>query len=50
MIVKYYFNASDMYRKLINGLMKDVVLVEQTNNDQPHFLRRKEGRNNERVD
>jgi hypothetical protein len=28
MIVKYYFDASDMYRELINGLMKDVILVE----------------------
>ncbi len=33
-IVKYYFDTSDMYRKLINGLMKEVILVEQTNNDQ----------------
>ena len=34
LIVKYYFDTSDMYRKLINGLMKDVILVEQTNNGQ----------------
>lgn len=33
LIVKYYFDTSDMYRKLINGLMKDVILVEQTYND-----------------
>lgn len=33
-IVKYYFDTSDMYRKLINGLMKDVILIEQTYNDQ----------------
>ena len=33
-IVKYYFDTSNMYRKLINGLMKDVILVEQTNNGQ----------------
>jgi len=34
LIVEYYFDTSDMYRKLIIGLMKDVILVEQTNNDQ----------------
>jgi len=42
-IVKYYFDTSDMYRKLINGLMKDVILVEQTNNDQPSFSKKKRG-------
>jgi len=41
LIVKYYFDTSDMYRKLINGLMKDVILVEQTNNDQPPFSKKK---------
>ena len=41
LIVKYYFDTSDMYRKLINGLMKDVILVEQTNNDQPLFSKKK---------
>ena len=34
LIVKYYFDTSDMYRKLIRGLMKEVILVEQTNNNQ----------------
>ena len=34
LIVKYYFDTSDMYRKLIKGLMKEVILVEQTNNNQ----------------
>jgi len=41
LIVKYYFDTSDKYRKLINGLMKDVILVEQTNNDQPLFSKKK---------
>lgn len=41
LIVEYYFDTSDMYRKLINGLMKDVILVEQTNNDQPPFSKKK---------
>ena len=27
LIAKYYFDTSDMYRKLINSLMKDVILV-----------------------
>ncbi|MBU4510212.1 hypothetical protein KJ830_04085 [bacterium] len=43
LIVKYYFDTSDKYRKLINGLMKDVILVEQTNNDQPPFSKKKRG-------
>jgi len=41
LIVEYYFDTSDMYRKLIIGLMKDVILVEQTNNDQPPFSKKK---------
>jgi len=41
LIVKYYFDTSDMYRKLIKGLMKDVILVEQTNNTQPPFTKKK---------
>jgi len=43
LITKYYFDTSDMYRKLINSLMKDVILVEQTNNDQPPFSKKKRG-------
>ena len=40
LIVEYYFDTSDMYRKLIIGLVKDVILVEQTNNDQPPFSKK----------
>lgn len=33
LIVKFYFDTSDMYRKLIIGLMKEIELIEQNNND-----------------
>jgi hypothetical protein len=33
LIVKYYFDTSSMYRKLIIGLMKEIDLFEQNDND-----------------